>query len=128
MLPKIHKPNTPLRPIVSCINSPTHPLAKYLLNILNPLVGNTDFYIKNSSHFLEELSQINLNPNDTLVSFDVVSLFTNVPVDKTPNIVRYELENDINLGERTTLSINTILELLTFCVITKKTFIHNILV
>jgi len=115
-VPKIHKQNIPLRPIVSSINAPTHLLAKYLLKILNPLVGNTDSYIKNSQHFLEKLSQIDIDPNNTLVSFDVVSLFTNVPVDKTLTVVRDKLESDIKLGERTKLNIDTILELLTFCV------------
>ncbi|XP_043263261.1 uncharacterized protein LOC122403673 [Colletes gigas] len=36
-LPKIHKDNIPLRPIVSAINSPTHNLAKYLCRVLQPL-------------------------------------------------------------------------------------------
>jgi hypothetical protein len=33
-LPKIHKPNVPLRPIVASIGSPTYALAKYLAEIL----------------------------------------------------------------------------------------------
>ena len=33
-LPKIHKQDTPLRPIISLINSPTHILAKILYNEL----------------------------------------------------------------------------------------------
>ena len=39
-LPKIHKDNTPLRPIVCTIGSPTYHLAKHLCYILLPLVGN----------------------------------------------------------------------------------------
>ena len=39
-LPKVHKPNVPLRPIVSFVNSPTYHLSKHLVNILSPLVGN----------------------------------------------------------------------------------------
>ncbi|XP_071052133.1 uncharacterized protein [Onthophagus taurus] len=43
-LPKIHKPDVPLRPIVSAINSPTYQLAKHLAKILSPFTGplNTD--------------------------------------------------------------------------------------
>jgi hypothetical protein len=33
-LPKIHKTNVPLRPIVNCITSPTYLLAKYLAGLL----------------------------------------------------------------------------------------------
>lgn len=39
-LPKIHKTNAPLRPIVSCINSPNHSLAKILYNKLKNVVLN----------------------------------------------------------------------------------------
>ena len=47
-LPKIHKDNNPLRPIVSTIGSPTYQLAKELARILSPL----------GRKFLEELSPI----------------------------------------------------------------------
>uniref|UniRef100_A0A674PCU4 Uncharacterized protein n=1 Tax=Takifugu rubripes TaxID=31033 RepID=A0A674PCU4_TAKRU len=36
-LPKIHKPGTPLRPIVSSINSVTYNISKYLASILSPM-------------------------------------------------------------------------------------------
>ena len=52
-LPKLHKPNIPLRPIVSSIGSPTYNLSKELARILSPLRGKTTSYIKNSSHFVE---------------------------------------------------------------------------
>ena len=41
---------------------------------------------------------------------------TNIPVDKTLTIIRQKLDNDNTLRDRTQLSINTILELLTLCV------------
>lgn len=44
-LPKIHKINVPLRPIVSFINSPTYNLSKFLAHIINNLVTNK-FYVK----------------------------------------------------------------------------------
>ncbi len=37
VLPKIHKEEVPLRPIVSALNSPTHPLARYIADKLRPL-------------------------------------------------------------------------------------------
>lgn len=82
-LPKVHKPNVPLRPIVSAINSPTYRLAKYLTRLLQPFVGQTESFIKNSAHFVEKLGNITLRPNDIILSFDVVSLFTMVPVDES---------------------------------------------
>ena len=44
-LPKIHKNNNPLRPIVSSIGSITYESAKLLAKILGPLVGKTPFHI-----------------------------------------------------------------------------------
>ncbi|XP_020297813.1 uncharacterized protein LOC109862232 [Pseudomyrmex gracilis] len=38
-LPKIHKSNIPLRPIVSAINSPTYDRARFLVSKLEPLTG-----------------------------------------------------------------------------------------
>ena len=37
----------------------------------------------NSATFVDEIKNIHLDDNDMFVSFDVISLFTNVPVDET---------------------------------------------
>ena len=57
-LPKIHKPLVPLRPIVSCINSPSYALSQYVSSIISPLAGQTDSLVRNSQHFMEEMSQV----------------------------------------------------------------------
>ena len=42
----------------------------------------------NSTHqFLDSLKSHDFNPTDKLVSFDVVSLFTNVPLNETINVI-----------------------------------------
>ncbi|KAJ8914806.1 hypothetical protein NQ315_014551 [Exocentrus adspersus] len=61
----------------------------------------------------------------TEVSFDVVSLFTNVPVDKTLSIVRNKLENDNNLKDRTKLNVSAFMELLTLCIKTTYFQLEN---
>ena len=53
-LPKIHKEGVPLRPIVCTIGSPSYNLAKELSRILSPISGQTDTYIKNSSHLHQQ--------------------------------------------------------------------------
>ena len=40
-LPKVHKAETPLRPIVSAIGSPAYNLAKFVASIISPLMGTT---------------------------------------------------------------------------------------
>lgn len=47
--------------------------------------------------------------------FYVASLFTNVPVDKTLNIVKIKVQNNTNLTNRSKLSIKKIMELLILC-------------
>ena len=70
-LPKIHKPNTPLRPIVSAIGSPTYSLGKFVTTIISPLVGKTPSYVKNSKHFAEMISKETVDRDEVMVSFDV---------------------------------------------------------
>ena len=47
-LPKVYKPGLNWRLIVSTIGSPTYNLAKYLTNILKPILGNTESFIENN--------------------------------------------------------------------------------
>ena len=101
-LTKIHKEEVPLRPIVSTIGSATYNLAKELSRILSPLIGWTDTYIKNSSHFVSKIKDLHFNENDIMVSFDVKSLFTKVPIEDSLHIIKDRLEADESLEIRTT--------------------------
>ena len=82
-LPKIHKNQSPLRPIISSINTYTYKLSRFLVDILKPLTVN-DFSAKDSFSFVNEILSIKSAPY--MCSFDVVSLFTNIPLDQTINI------------------------------------------
>jgi hypothetical protein len=46
-LPKIHKSDIPLRPVMSSIGSPCYALVGFLHKILNPLAGNSESFVKN---------------------------------------------------------------------------------
>ena len=50
-----------------------------------------------------------------LVSFDVSSLFTNVPIDEALQVIRDRLRGDETLVNRTTLSPDRVAELLESC-------------
>ena len=80
-LPKIHKPDTPLRPIVSSCGSVTYGLAKELAKILKPLVGKSPHHINSTQDFVEQVNHITLGPRECLSSYDVSALLTSVPVD-----------------------------------------------
>ncbi|VDO91441.1 unnamed protein product [Schistosoma margrebowiei] len=82
-LPKIHKPNVPLRPILSKCRSPTHNLAKWLTKLLDPIRRHLCKYsLKDSFEVVDHLGDINIKEK-TMCSFDVNSLFTNTPLKKT---------------------------------------------
>ena len=114
-LPKIHKENTPLRPIVSGCGSPTHKMAQHLAQILKPLAGNTDSLIRNSSHFAEEINNEIVRENEELVSFDVENMYGNINVDQAMEITGEYLSNDPTLKDRTPYSVSDILKLLNLC-------------
>ncbi|XP_078384814.1 uncharacterized protein LOC144667294 [Oculina patagonica] len=113
-LPKIHKADIPLRPIVSCVNTFAYDLSAYLANILSPLTGNPDFTVNNSAHFVSTISSETILNNEVMVSFDVESLFTNVPIDGAVQAALRKLEDDPSLADRTTLTPAQIADLLKF--------------
>lgn len=79
-IPKIHKPGNPLRPIVSGCDSVTDNLSKYITHFLQPLAEKLPAYIKDTTHFLQELERLPpLPPGAFLVTADVTSLYTNIP-------------------------------------------------
>ena len=83
MLPKIHKPGVTGRPIISGCNSPTANLSRYIDHYLKPIVRNISSYIQDTTHFLRILKEYDGKvPSEALlVTFDVKSLYTNIPTD-----------------------------------------------
>ena len=72
----------------------------------------------NSKEFVTKMEHIRLSENDILVSFDVVSLFTNVPVEEACIITKEILILDSTLPQRTNLSPENIYDLLKLCLTT----------
>ena len=101
-LSKVYKKDTPLRPIVSSVNTITYNSAKLLAEILSPLVGNTDHHIINSKHFSDKVRNERVENDEELRSYDVSALFTSVPIDRALVIIRERLESDKTLSEGST--------------------------
>ena len=119
-LPKIHKPDTPLRPTVPDRGSVTYGVAKVLTKKLKPLVGKSPHYILSTQDFVEQANKLTLLPREYLSTYDITALFTSVPVDPPLVIIKDLSEKDNTLKEITVLPVKDIILLLEFCL--KNTF------
>ena len=87
--PKMHKFSSSdsfpkLRPIVSSIGTFNYNLARFLCDLLSPLVPN-DYFCKDTFSFVSQIKNANLSKK-FLISYDVTSLFTNIPFQETIDI------------------------------------------
>lgn len=85
-LPKTHKKKLSVRPILSATATYNFALAKWLDSKLKPLSIN-EYTIADTFNFAREIQELTFNEDDIIVSYDVVSLFTNVPLDYTIGIL-----------------------------------------
>ena len=96
------------------MGSPTYQLSKYLANLLKHLCLQNVCTINNGKEFAEFVCSQKLDHDETIVSFDVVSLFTSIPVPLAPNVVKRKLsENDV-WRSYTNLKDKQVVELLDF--------------
>ena len=98
-LPKIHKdyqdiPTFP--PILATTSTAHYSIAKYLSSLLNPLTIN-NYSVKYSFEAAKRMQSIPpelLNQKYKFISFDVTSLFTNVPLKRVVNITLKRIYDD----------------------------------
>ena len=90
ILPKIHKPEIPGRPIVSSVNSVTENISEFLTKCIQPLTSKLKSNISDTKNFLKTiLSTEPPKQNIYLVSLDVTSLYTNIPHEDGINACIY---------------------------------------
>ncbi|KMQ88900.1 hypothetical protein RF55_11387 [Lasius niger] len=79
-LPKSHKPNCPLRIIVSSVNSPLLSIVTFL-HIIHGPIPKAYSHIDDNFELVDKLTGLHIDDNYKLISLDVVSLITNIPVE-----------------------------------------------
>ena len=102
----------PLRPIVSNIGTPSYHLAKYLAKLLSPL-SQSEYTISSTKDFIQQIRDVKVPEGHKLISFDVTSLFTNVPLDETINIILNRIYVDKEIS--TPISRSEMKQLITIC-------------
>ena len=125
LLPKIHKVNTPGRPIVSCHSCPTVFISEFLDSTLRPLVSSLPSFVQDSPHLLRLLSDFHFpessNNNFFLFTMDVSSLYTSIPHNVALTALKFYLDQR---SDQTSISTSTLLRLADL-VLTSNSFQFN---
>jgi hypothetical protein len=83
-LPKAHKPETPLRPIMAGLKSPTIAISRWLDGLLRPLFDRLaiDTTIPNGVQLIKQVERWSaeyLTPATSFITMDVTDLYTMIP-------------------------------------------------
>ena len=98
LLPKIHKPNNPGRPIVSACCCPTENISAYLAEVMAPIVKQIPTYVKDTNHALiiSIFDSFAFDKSDQrpcfLFTMDVKSLYAVIPDGGGPRALTYFLD------------------------------------
>ena len=111
-LPKLHKPNVPMRAIVSFFGSPTYELSKYLTTILKPLTDESRHKLQSTENFIDAIKTIQVPDDHKLVSFNVKSLFTSIPLQLALDCTETAINNSTL---QLPLLTNDLMDLLNLC-------------
>ena len=115
-LPKIHKEGYPLREIVDSCGSATKQIDKYVSRIIQSYIGGSDHFVKNSKHFTEKIADMKIEPDETLVSYDVTALYPSVPQSEAIALVHSKMINDPDLSTKTPIPAPQLTQLFKTCV------------
>lgn len=121
--PKIHKRGTPMTPIVASTDMIGPFLSEWLLNKLQLVADELNKYnLKNSRELIPEISKFKLEPDHELCSFDYVSMFTNIDVNETFEIITKYYQT---ISKTTKVSVELFLKCLKFFTSCATFFLFN---
>nr|VZI09946.1 unnamed protein product [Spirometra erinaceieuropaei] len=124
-LPKVHKTGVPLRPIVSLRDIPTFGLSKWLYQRFRFLTEDSEWMMKSAEQFLRSIRHLEIEPDEMMVSFDVVSLFTSIPTDLAISTIDKILQEKYDETDQR-LKRTHVIELLELCLRTFFTFNNRV--
>ena len=109
--PKIHNLEIPIRPIVSHSRSPLYNLNIYITNILKAYVQDVKNNAKTSTTSLNYIKNVPIEDDEITVSFDVTSLYKNIPIIDMLNIMKDYVNNDGQFSRKTAIFQDQFLDL-----------------
>ena len=96
-LPKVHKDNMPMCPIVSACGTTTYNTAKFITKILQNYFGKTSSFVKDSTDFIKKIEHLSIHAEEeTLVSFNVSALLTSIPVPVALQVINSKISTCTN--------------------------------
>ena len=108
---KIHKPDAPIRPVVSSISAPAHKLAHTLTQLISQHSAfKSKRGIKKSLDLVDKIKDVVPPKNSRLVSFDIVNLFTCVPPEEATGLA-IDLLGAAKIAEKTKDELSTLLKI-----------------
>ena len=79
------------------MSAPTYALSQYPPQVLSPLMGNSNF-VASGPDFISFSSTVTIPEGCILVSSDVVSVYTNIPVELAISVVEKRLD-EVDLSD-----------------------------
>ena len=101
-----------MRPIVSCINCPTYLVSKWLIKEFEKFEFPETLAVKDRYEFINTTKDLKIEDHEFMVSFDVVSLYPNVPIQESTSIINNWLKS-LNIEEEVVEEYMILLKLCT---------------
>ena len=113
ILAKLHKDKFGVRPIINNTNHVTSQLCKLIDLIIQPILRNTETYLKDSQHLLQKCNNLNVSCEKLyLYSMDFESLYTNIIKTDAVNLITDFVKNFLDSNYLTTYAFYVILNLI----------------
>ena len=78
-------------------------------------MGLSKHHIQNTIDFVQQIKEVKLKEDESMVSYDVTALFTSVPIPPVLKIIEEKLKEDKDLPRRTSMNTRHITQLFEFC-------------
>ena len=117
-LPKIHKENNPLRPVVAAFDGPLTPISILLERILHQLLPFVPSHIENTAAAINSLEKARSRQRESeeviICNMDVIALYPSIPIEDGISTVVNKLtkhKDDIDTAGLTMDEIKSLLQL-----------------